>query len=129
MTQEKYKLPENLTHDMGGAGDALDGRMTNVLELLEEAPLGSLDTFLDIGAGKCQLLKWLSKKGKKCTGIGLELESYGADLKDLKQQWNIDVVEAEVEKMPFPDNSFDAVIMSPILQPCPHTVDALRGVR
>ena len=118
--KEKYKLPENLTHDMGGEGDNLDGRMRNVLELLEEAPLASLTTVLDISAGKGQVLKWFSQRGKKCTGIGLEIESYGANLKEFKEKHDIDVVEGAIEKMPFPKKSFDGVVMSHILEHCPN---------
>lgn len=129
MTDEKYKLPESFSHDMGGENDTLDGRMTNVLELLEEAPLDSLNNFLDIGAGKGQILKWLSNKGKKCTGIGLEIDSYGANLKELKNKYDIEVVESGVEKMPFPDQSFDGIVMSHVLEHCPNIGLALREVK
>ncbi len=124
MPDKKYNLPNTFGHNMGGEGDNLDGRMTNILELLEEAPLELLTTFLDIGAGKGQLLKWLAKKGKKCTGVGLEIDSYGANLDELKIG-GIEIIPASVEKMPFQNKSFDAVIMSHILEHCPNVGLAL----
>lgn len=116
--KNKYELPKSFPLNMGGVGEELDERMKNIFELLEEAPLASLKTFLDIGIGKGQILKWLSKKEKICTGIGMELESYGANAEELKQKYGIDVIESNAEKMSFKDNFFDGIIMSHILEHC-----------
>lgn len=129
MDKEKYILPEDITQNMGGEGDQLDTRMTNIIEILEEIPMDSLSTFLDIGMGKGQISKWLSKKGKKCTGTGIEMASYGVEIKDLKKNYNIESVECSIETMPFPDKSFDVVIMSHILEHCQNVGNALSEVR
>lgn len=129
MKKEKYTLPTSITKNMGGDDDKLDTRLANVIEILEEAPLNSLSTFLDIGMGKGQILKWLSEKGKKCTGTGIEMESYGVEIENLRKQYGIESVECSVENMPFPDKSFDAVIMSHVLEHCPNIGDALSEVR
>lgn len=116
--KNKYELPESFPLNMGGIGEKLDERMKNIFELLEEAPLARLKTFLDIGIGKGQILKWLSEKEKTCTGIGMEIKSYGANTEELKQKHGINIVEGNAEKMPFKDKSFDGIIMSHILEHC-----------
>ena len=116
--KNKYVLPKSFPLNMGGVGEKLDERMKNIFELLEEAPLARLNTFLDIGMGKGQILKWLSEKEKTCTGIGIEIESYGARAEELKQKYGINIVEGNAEKMPFKDKSFDGIIMSHILEHC-----------
>lgn len=116
--KKKYVLPKSFPLNMGGVGEELDERMKNIFELLGEAPLKSLKTFLDIGMGKGQILKWLSEKEKICTGIGVEMESYGANIEEIKQKYGISIVECNAEKMPFENNSFDGIIMSHVLEHC-----------
>ncbi len=106
-----------------------DARIKDVLELLQEAQLQYLDRFLDIGMGQGEVLKWLSTKGKKCTGTGLKIESYGIDKEIYKKNYNIDIIECSAEKMPFENNYFDAVIMSHVLEHCSNTALILAEVR
>jgi len=119
-SQKKYQLPEKIPTDMGGVGDALDPRMSKIFEIMNEAPIEGLRNFLDIGMGQGQLLKWLAKKGKTCTGIGLEIDTYGAEMTELKKL-EVKIVEADAEKLPFPVASFDGVIMSHTLEHCLNT--------
>ena len=115
--------------DMGGVGEAFDARLAIVRELVEQAPLSAMKTILDVGMGQGQLLKWLSRQGKVCTGTGLEFASYGLDVAALKRDFGITAVECPVEKMPFPDKSFDGIIMSHILEHCPNVGVALAEAR
>ena len=116
--KKRYVLPKSFPLNMGGIGEDLDERMKNIFELLEEAPLAHLKTFLDIGMGKGQILKWLSERKKICTGIGVEMESYGANIEELKYKYDISIVECNAEKMPFKDKFFDGIIMSHVLEHC-----------
>jgi len=116
--KKRYILPKSFPLNMGGIGEDLDERMKNIFELLEEAPLAHLKTFLDIGMGKGQILKWLSERKKICTGIGVEMESYGVNIEELKYKHDISIVECNAEKMPFKDKFFDGIIMSHVLEHC-----------
>jgi SAM-dependent methyltransferase len=118
--EKKYKLPNGIPNDMGGTGEVLDSRMTRIFEILSEAPIDGLQTFLDIGMGRGQVLKWLAKKGKTGTGVGLEIESYGEEARNLKKL-GIGVIEGDAEKLPFPDKSFDGVVMCHTLEHCPNS--------
>lgn len=124
-----YKKPENIMDNMGGMDDVLDARLANVVELLDQESLDSLDTFLDIGMGKGQISVYLSKKGKKVTATGLELDSYSAKLNDLKQKYGINAIECGIESMPFADKAFDGIVMSHILEHCPNVGFALKEAR
>lgn len=124
----KYLQPANLQTDMGGTGEAYDDRMAKVIELLKCAPLDSVTSVLDIGFGKGQLARYFNGLGKNVTCTGLEVSSYGADLEDMRRS-GIDIVECCVEQMPFEENSFDAVVMSHVLEHCPNVGIALKEVR
>jgi SAM-dependent methyltransferase len=113
---------------MGGSGPACDARMMWILELLDEAPLDSVQTVLDIGIGRGQAAFHLVAKGKKVTGTGLEISSYGADCDRLAIH-GIEVIECDVTRMPFADASFDSVLMSHILEHCLDIGSALVEVR
>lgn len=106
-----------------------DQRLINVMQLLQEAPIENLKNFLDIGMGQGEILKWLSKQGKKCTGTGLQIKSYGIDQNKLKKEYDIDIFECSAEKMPFKNKHFDGIIMSHVLEHCPDVRIVLREVR
>lgn len=125
----KYQLPSNIPFDMGGIDAILDERLTNVIELLGEAPISTLSTFLDIGMGKGQLLKWLSKKGKSCTGTSIEISSYGVNVTELKNDYGINIVVCNAENMPLKNQSFDAVVLSHVLEHCLNVGLVLNEVR
>jgi ubiquinone/menaquinone biosynthesis C-methylase UbiE len=127
--QQHYQKPAEIASDMGGHDDKLDERLSMVLELLETSPLNQINTVLDIGVGKGQLAKWFAEKGKKVTGTGLEIESYGLDPQGFFAKYGIEVVDCRIEEMPFRDESFDAIVMSHILEHVPNVGLALEEVR
>jgi SAM-dependent methyltransferase len=92
-------------------------RISDIIELLEESPYQSLNSFLDVGFGNGEIAEWLSQKGKAVTGIGLNLHSYLADLDKLNQK-GIKTIECSIEQTPFADQSFDCIVMSHILEHC-----------
>jgi SAM-dependent methyltransferase len=112
----RYVRPAAIASDMGGEGEQLDQRMRDVMMLLECAPLDKVKSVLDVGIGKGQLAKWMAEKGKVVTGIGLALESYDLDRDALRTNYDIEILECDAEILPFKDNSFDAVVMSHILE-------------
>ncbi len=122
-----YKKPQNIEYDMGGVGNKLDVRMQEIFELLNFMPK-DVETVLDIGFGRGQIPYRMKNEGKKVTSIGLELESYGVDLAQIEKD-GIKLIEANVENMPFDDNSFDCVIASHILEHVPNMGIALQEIR
>lgn len=126
---KSYVRPEVIPADMGGSGDRLDQRMRDVMMLLESAPLDRITTVLDVGIGKGQLSEWFAKRGKQVTGMGVALESYDPDFAKLRTQYGVQIAEGTAERMPFADHSFDAVLMSHILEHVPNVGLVLQEVK
>ncbi len=95
----------------------MDQRMLDILTLLEDAPLDKINTVLDIGVGDGEISLWFANKGKKVTATGIEIDSYNINKKKFTEN-NISIIDCYVEKMPFPDKSFDAVVLSHVLEHC-----------
>lgn len=125
---DKYVRPEAIPPNMGGKDDELDKRLLEIIELMEQAPLNQVETLLDIGLGAGQLSKWLARKGKQVTGTALEISSYEVDVERLRNRFRIRIEDCSAENMPFSDESFDAVVMSHVLEHCPNVQMALREV-
>jgi SAM-dependent methyltransferase len=109
--------------------EILDGRMQDVMHLLDEAPLKDINFILDIGAGQGQLAKHFARQGKKVTCTGVNINSYVSDIKAWRDRYGLEYVECDIENMPFPDASFDAVIMCHVLEHCPNIAIALGHAR
>lgn len=123
----EYGKPDYLQNDY--IGDELDKRLSTIVRMLRQAPLDRLNTFLDVGMGQGQLTKWLSEQGKKVTGTGMALASYGAQYDDLRQKYGVRIEECSAEQMPFPDKSFDAVLMSHVIEHCGNVQSVLQEAR
>jgi SAM-dependent methyltransferase len=124
-----YVRPEKIDSSMGGNDDVLDDRLSQVLELLGTVSFDGYKNVLDIGIGKAQIAKWFTAKGFEVVGTGLEISSYDINVNELESKQNIKIVECNVEKMPFEDNSFDIILMSHILEHCYNTGIALDEVK
>ena len=109
--------------------DLLDERLMDIFRLIEDAPLKEINSILDIGAGKGELAKHLSRQGKKVTCTGVSISSYIADVSALRDQYGIEYIECNIEAMPFAEGSFDAVIMSHVLEHCSDVARALGHAR
>jgi len=123
----KYIKPAEIKDDMGEEDNALDSRLKDIFVLLDYIP-PNITSILDIGFGKGQISSYFAGKGIKTTAIGLELESYGIELSEFQSK-GIEIVEANVENMPFNDAAFDAVIASHILEHVENTGKALQEIR
>ena len=124
-----YIRPKKISADMGGDGEVLDKRLSQVLCLLESISFNGCQSVLDIGTGKGQIAKWFAKKGFVVTGTGLSVNSYEMDISETKDFKKIEIIECNVEKMPFQDGSFDIIIMSHVLEHCYNTGLALNEVK
>jgi len=125
----KYIRPQKINSDMGGDGNQLDERLSQVFDLLNLLSFDGYKTVLDIGTGKAQIAKWFTKKGFKVKGTGLSVDSYEINLKEENEYENIEIIECNIEQMPFQNGSFDIIIMSHVLEHCYNIGLALQEVR
>jgi ubiquinone/menaquinone biosynthesis C-methylase UbiE len=123
-----YKNPDFVEKNVHHRKNTLDERMIFATKLLEEAPLDKIKNVLDIGMGRGEFASWFSKKGMMVTGTGINMSSYDLD-EDILNDKNINTVECDVEKMPFEDETFDAVLASHILEHCFNLGMALKEIR
>ena len=127
-TKTRYARPQAIPPDMGGTYDVPDSRLALILQLLTQAPLKRGDKVLDVGFGRGQLSLWLAKRDMNVTGTGVELDSYDIELATLREN-GIEVMQCGAEKMPFETETFDAVVMSHVLEHCPNVQLALAEAR
>jgi len=78
---------------------------------------------LDVGCGDGLLLKFLSEKGWECHGIEV-----GSVAVEYARMQGLNVREARIEEISFPENSFDAVSFFGVLEHLHHPLEALRKV-
>lgn len=105
-----------------------DSRLSDAIKLLQALPLDKYSSFLDVGLGSGEISKWLVEKGKKVTAIGLAIDTYGPGISELRKL-GVSVQECSVEKLDFPDHSFDCVVMSHILEHCLNVGTALSEIK
>jgi SAM-dependent methyltransferase len=70
------------------------------------------DKILDIGCGLGYFTDLLSSDGAKCTGIDLDKKCIDYCQRNMRGQYLLE----NVTKMPFPDNSFDKILCTEILE-------------
>lgn len=124
----EYHKPEGVENSMGGSGDEPDSRMKDVFDLLRAAAFEDRCRVLDVGVGRGQVALALAREGKEVTGIGLEIATYGGDLETLSRE-GVRVAEARLEALPFASESFDAVVLSHVLEHCPNVGVSLTEAR
>jgi len=68
---------------------------------------------LEAGCGSGRYVKYLYDRGYDCAGI----EYSKATVAKVKTKWpELDVIEGDVEKMPYPDNAFKAIISIGVIE-------------
>lgn len=123
----EYKKPDRIHDDMGGVDGKYSVAMVEINKLLKSAPQVS-GKILDVGLGKGQISEMFQEWGGEVTAIGLEIDSYGADINDLRDK-GITIVESNVEEMPFENEVFDVVVASHILEHVGNMSMALKEIR
>jgi 2-polyprenyl-3-methyl-5-hydroxy-6-metoxy-1,4-benzoquinol methylase len=95
--------------------------------LLNLADGRSFDSILDCGCGEGALLPSLSKLSQRVTAIDLDTRA----AERLTQHFrlpNVTVRQASVDRLPFPDASFDAVFSADVLEHIPVLEPALAEI-
>lgn len=91
-----------------GGDQALVFRHVQALQMIEKER-----KILDVGCGDGLLLEALSKKGISVSGVDISEE--GAK-KCREKGFDVSVIDATTERLPYSDGSFDSVIMLDILE-------------
>jgi SAM-dependent methyltransferase len=134
MTQPVHSLDKKALYRLG-VQMRHDGRLHDFSDpALDEVFTGSIDRFsdiayrlrecpkvLDVGSGHGMLLSYLSELGHECYGVDFvdQSERYPAVYKRKPIQYQVS--NAEVDPLPFPDNSFDAVTCCQVLEHFTHS--------
>ena len=103
----------------------IDQEFRTFTELLK---LRKTSKILEVGCGDGRFSKYLLKYGFQVTAVDLSkniLDKLRKGIKGTKYQKNIKLLEANSEKLPFPDNYFDAVICVHVLHHVEHIDKAI----
>lgn len=83
------------------------------------------DRILDVGCGLGYFTDLLSKDGAECYGIDLDEKCIDYCQKYMKGQYQV----ADVTKIPFPDNYFDKILCTEVLEHIDHNEEILKEIR
>lgn len=104
---------------------AFKRRVKTVLEFLD---LQDGDVVLDAGCGRGFFLNYLRRmSGCDLTGIELDFPLFEIAKRELAGL-NIKLVNGDITHLPFPDNTFNKIVMSEVLEHIPNDAEALRQV-
>ncbi len=102
---------------------AFKRRVKTVLEFLD---LRDDDVVLDAGCGRGFFLKYLRRmSGCDLTGIELDFPLFKIAKRELALD-NIKLVNGTINTLPFPDNHFDKIVVSEVLEHLPDDAGGLR---
>lgn len=94
-------------------------------KVLGHIPIENINSLLDVGCGTGSGLQFLSQKGiKKLAGIDLSPEMIRRARQKLPKSITLKV--ASVDRLPFPDNSFDMVINTEAFHHFPEPKTAIK---
>jgi SAM-dependent methyltransferase len=100
------------------------GRRRIVLDVVRSLSLPSEPQILDAGCGSGRNLVELARVGRV---VGLEPSARGAEV--ARARGVGEVIEAEIDTMPFDDSSFDLITLLDVLEHIEDDLGALRGLR
>lgn len=89
---------------------------TKIVAALEGLHLGPYSVVLDLGCGTGLLFKHVGNSAKLLVGIDVSARILKEAKKRAKRFQNVDVVRAEADYTPFPDQTFDTVFAITLLQ-------------
>jgi len=118
-TAERY---DRRYDEANAAGRLLRRRLEVAIELLGD-PRGDV---LDAGMGTGRLCAELDRRGWRVSGVDLSPAMVAAARRRLPQLADR-LVEGPIELLPFPDDSFDAVAATGVLEYATHDLDAAVG--
>lgn len=107
-----------------GAQSTLEKSFQRKLNIVKQFVLNGY--VLDAGAAYGTFLRMANSSNKAYSCIGLEISQYAADV--AFHQFGMQVSLGSIENAPFPDQTFDAVVMWDVIEHLIEPVDALKEV-
>lgn len=99
----------------------------NIVELAKNIQFESV---LEVGCGEGSILDWLSKWEFSKNLNGIEISSSGVEIVKSKQIENLQSIQIfDGYKIPFPDNHFDLIICSHVMEHVEHERVLLREIQ
>jgi ubiquinone/menaquinone biosynthesis C-methylase UbiE len=128
---ENAKLWADRYSDPGSSG-ALWERHRSILGLIDEWNSSASFSFLDVGCGAGLLTVDLARRGLRGVGIDGAASMIASCQEEarrlgISEQWQY--LQADVERIPFPDGSFDVAICCGVIEYLRSDDDLLREVR
>ncbi len=107
--------PIGNTYDKYGTTNPLARRlMDGFLASLDASLPSSASSILEVGTGEGEILERLVTRFDPEVAVGLDLP--GGDLRDHWRRRGLPMLEADGERLPFPDASFDLVVIVEVLE-------------
>lgn len=107
--------PIGNTYDKYGTSNPIAKRlMAGFFDALDSALPQGASNILEVGVGEGEVLERLRDRYSPDVAVGLDLP--GGGLRSHWQHRQIDAMEANAEKLPFPDGSFDLVVCVEVLE-------------
>jgi ubiquinone/menaquinone biosynthesis C-methylase UbiE len=126
------KLSEFYTHQYNDSmtvwrTSGAKGKARNIIELAKDLNPANV---LEVGCGEGSILKWLSD-WSFCTDMyGVDISQSGVNATKAKQIQNVkDIVLFDGYKIPYPDNHFDLVICSHVMEHVEHERVLLKEIK
>lgn len=98
-----------------GIGNAHPGGFTATLKQFETHPLPTASQILEIGCGTGRTSCYLAAQGHVVTGIDIHPDMITkAKMRAEREQASVQFLEGDASLLPFPDNSFDVILVESV---------------